>query len=146
MSLVDTLIVLAMLAQGGIAMLLLMRLGAIRVPLVMRGKVDMEAIALSREPWPEGEKRVSNAFDNQFQLPVLFYLCGGLSLLFGAGVLEAVLGWAFVLSRIVHAAIFAITNNVRHRFAAYTMGYAVLIAFWLDLAVRLAAAALHPVA
>ena len=40
MSLVDTLIVLAMLAQGGIAMLLLMRLGAIRVPLVMRGKVS----------------------------------------------------------------------------------------------------------
>ena len=135
MSLVDTLIVLAMLAQGGIAMLLLMRLGAIRVPLVMRGKVDMEAIALSREPWPEGEKRVSNAFDNQFQLPVLFYVACGLALYLGAGWIAVVLVWLFVVTRVVHALIFITSNIVPWRSFAYSAGFVCLALLWLWLIV-----------
>ena len=49
------------------------------------------------------------------------------------------LAWLFVLSRIVHASVFAYSNNVGHRFVAYVIGYFVLIALWLDLAVRLVA-------
>jgi hypothetical protein len=128
----------ALLAQGAIALVLLWVLGAIRIPLVVRRKIRMGDVALSREPWPENEKRVSNALDNQFQLPVLFYLGGGLSLYFGSIWIEVAAAWLFVLSRIVHAAVFATTNNVVHRFSAYTAGYIVLSAFWLELIVRLA--------
>lgn len=138
-------LVAAMLLQGAMALALLGVLGSIRLPLVQAGQIRISDIALSREPWPVREKQVSNAFDNQFQLPVLFYLAGGLALYFGPVLLEVVLGWMFLLSRIAHAAVFATSNNVTRRFAAYTMGYAVLVVFWIDLLARLAVTASHPV-
>jgi len=136
-------LIAAMLAQAAIALVLLALLGSIRLPLVGSGAIRVTDIALSRDPWPVREKQVSNAFDNQFQLPVLLYASGALALYFGATAFEAIVAWAFVVSRIVHAAIFVTSNNVRHRFAAYTAGYAGLIVFWADLAVRLALAVSH---
>ena len=47
------------------------------------------------------------------------------------------LAWLFVLARILHALVFATTNNVVQRFSAYTACFAVLVAFWIDLIVRL---------
>jgi len=132
------LVVAAMLGQGAIALILLFVLGAIRVPMVASGKIPVKDIALSREPWPESERKVSNAFDNQFQLPLLFYVSCGLTLYFGAGWVEVALAWLFVVSRIVHAVIFATRNRVYRRFFAYTFGYVVLVLWWIDLAVRLA--------
>jgi hypothetical protein len=105
------------------------------VPLVLRGKIDMQAIALSREPWPEREKRVSNAFDNQFQLPVLFYVACGLALYLGAGWIAVVLAGLFVLTRVVHAAIFITSNVVPWRSVAYTAGFICLGLLWLWLVV-----------
>ena len=127
----------AMLAQGAVALVLLLVMGAIRVPMVSSGKMKMRDMALSREPWPEHEKRVSHAFDNQFQLPVLFYVACGLSLFFGSIWIEAVLAWLFVGSRIVHAVVFASRNHVPSRFAAYVVGLGVLSFFWLELIARL---------
>jgi hypothetical protein len=130
-------LVAALLAQGAIALALLWLLGTIRIPLVTSGEVRVRDIALSREPWPEAEKKVSNAVDNQFQLPVLFYLGGGLTLYLGAGWMEVLLAWLFVVSRIVHAVIFVTRNRVHRRFFAYSAGYFLLVVFWIDLAVRL---------
>lgn len=137
-------LVAAMLGQGAIALLLLFVLGTIRVPMVARGEMPVGRVALSREPWPEHEKKVSNAFDNQFQLPALFYVACGLALYFGPILFEVVLAWLFVLSRIVHAFIFATRNRVYRRFFAYTFGYAMLCLFWLDLIVRLVLSATGP--
>ena len=130
-------LIAAVLVEGAIALVLLWMLGAIRVPLVASGKMPVAQIALSREPWPEHEKRVANAFDNQFQLPLLFYVAAGLSLYFGTIWIEVVLAWLFVLSRIAHAVIFVTRNRVYRRFFAYTFGYAMLCLMWLDLAIRL---------
>ena len=130
-------LIAAILAQAAIAIVLLAVLGMIRVPMVSSGKMPMRDIALSREPWPAHEKRVSNAFDNQFQLPVLFYVACGLALYFGATWVEVVLAWLFVLARIAHATVFATTNNVAQRFSAYSICFGMLGLLWLDLAVRL---------
>ena len=137
MSAVSAWLIAAILAQATIAIVLLVVLGLIRVPMVASGKMPMRDIALSREPWPVHEKRVSNAFDNQFQLPVLFYVACGLALYFGPSWLEVGLAWLFVLSRVVHAAVFATTNNIPQRFFAYTIGTIVLGLLGLDLLVRL---------
>ena len=137
MSTTAALLVAAMLAQGAIALVLLWVLGTIRVPMVASGKMPVEDIALSRDPWPEAEKKVSNAFDNQFQLPLLFYVASGLTLYFATGWIEVALAWLFVLSRIVHAVIFATRNRVYWRFFAYTFGYGLLALWWIDLVVRL---------
>ena len=127
----------ATLVQGAIALVLLWVLGAIRVPMVASGTMKVADIALSRDPWPEHEKRVSNAFDNQFQLPLLFYVAVGAALYLGPNWIEVALAWLFVLSRIVHAVVFATRNRVYRRFFAYTFGYGVLVVVWLDLAIRL---------
>ena len=141
MSLTAIWIIAAVLAQGAVAFVLLGVLGIIRVPMVASGKMPIDEIALSREPWPQQEKRVSNAFDNQFQMPVLFYVGCGLALYMGATWIEVALAWLFVVSRIAHAAVFATTNNVVQRFSAYTAGVAMLVLLWADLAIRLVAAA-----
>ena len=134
-----TALIAAVLVEGAIALVLVWILGAIRVPMVASGKMPVAKVALSREPWPEHEKRVANTLDNQFQLPVLFYVAVGLALYFTPTWLEVVLAWLFVLSRIVHAVIFATRNRVYRRFFAYTFGYTMLSVFWIDLAVRLIA-------
>ena len=129
-------LVIAMLLQGALALGLLWYLGTVRIPMVMDGKVKIRDIALSRDGWPEHERKVSNAFDNQFQLPLLFYVASLVALWLGPTLLELVLAYAFVATRYVHSAIHITTNNVVRRFAAYTAGLVVLCVFWADLLVR----------
>lgn len=125
--------VLAMLTQGALALGLVWWLGFVRVPMIVKGEVRIRDIALSRAGWPERENRISNAVDNQFQLPVLFYLACGLSLFMSPSWLTLLLAWIFVLSRYVHAAIHVTDNNVVRRFWAFTVGLGVLTLFWLVL-------------
>ena len=130
-------LIAAILAQGALALGLLWYLGTIRIPMVMKGEVRIDDIALERKGWPKREWQASNAFDNQFQLPMLFYVGAGLALYFGPTLLEIVLAWLFVVSRYVHALVHVTDNHVVRRFAAYFVGLLLLSVFWLDLAVRL---------
>lgn len=134
-------IVGAMLALGALAIGLMIYLGTIRVPLVLKGEVKMRDIAVDRGGWPEPEHRVANAVDNQFQLPVLFYAVCLLALWFGATFLELLLAWAVVVARYVHAYIHVTNNHVLRRFWAFFTGLIILSGLWLDLLVRLALAA-----
>jgi hypothetical protein len=127
----------AILAQGALALGLLWYLGTIRIPMVMKGEVRIDDIALERKGWPKRVWQASNAFDNQFQLPVLLYVGAGLALYFSPTLIEAVLAWLFVLSRYVHAFVHVTDNHVIRRFTAYFLGLVVLCAFWLELVVRL---------
>lgn len=134
-------IVGAMLALGALAIGLMVYLGTIRVPLVLKGEVKMRDIAVDRGGWPEREHRVANAVDNQFQLPVLFYAGCLLALWFGATFLELLLAWAFVVTRYVHAYIHVTHNHVLRRFWVFFTGLIILSGLWLDLLVRLVLAA-----
>lgn len=135
------LLIAAMLLQGALALGLLVYLGTVRVPMVMRGDVRMRDIAVDRGGWPEREHKVSNAFDNQFQLPILFYVACLLALVFGATLIEVVLAFAFVVTRYLHAFIHVTTNHVIRRFSAFTAGLVLLCLLWVDLLVRLFLAA-----
>ena len=137
-------LVFAMLAQGLLALALLWYLGSIRLPLVLSGKVRIGDIALDKEAWPERARQASNAFDNQFQLPVLFYVACLLAIWFGATPFEVILALLFVLSRYVHAIIHVTSNHVVRRFQAYFVGFAVLCVFSTDLLVRLLLVAIGP--
>jgi len=129
-------LIIAMLLQGALALGLLAYLGSIRIPMVMRGEVRIRDIALDRGGWPERERKVSNAFDNQFQLPVLFYVACLLALSFGPTLPELLLAFAFVATRCVHAFIHVTSNDVGRRFTAYAAGFAVLCLFLAELLVR----------
>lgn len=135
-------LILAILLQGLLALGLMFHLGSIRVPLVMSGQVKSSAIATDRRGWPEREWAVGNAVDNQFQLPMLFYVGSVLAIVFGATLIEVVLAFLFVVLRYVHAFIHITDNHVIRRFSVYTAGLVVLCLFWLDLAIRLIATAI----
>jgi hypothetical protein len=136
--LTEKLLILAIAAQVFLTLTVLVLMGRERVPRVLRGEIAMADIAVDRSAYPLRARLLSNSFDNQFQLPVLFYSAGLLFIYFGAvGWVEVALGWIFVASRIIHAVIHVTTNDVPTRFAAYSAGLAVLALFWLWLLVRL---------
>ncbi|MBN9335647.1 MAPEG family protein [Devosia sp.] len=138
MPFVEKLLMLAMAAQVLLAFVLVLWLGRERVPRVMRGEIAMADIAVERTAYPLRARLLSNSFDNQFQLPVLFLVGALLALHLGAvGWVEAILAWVFVFLRYLHAGIHVTTNNVGQRFAAYSGGLAVLALFWLWLVTRI---------
>ena len=134
----DKLLILAMAIQAFLAIGLVFWLGFERVPRVNRGEIRIADIAVDRSAYPLKARLLSNSFDNQFQLPVLFFI-GALILLVSGlvGWVDVALGWLFVALRFVHAAIHVTSNNVPRRFVAYTAGLAVLALFWLWLVLRI---------
>ncbi len=138
MPLLDKLLVLAMALQVLLTIAVLILMGRERVPRVMRGEIPVADIAVDRSAYPLKARLLSNNFDNQFQLPVLFYV-GALVALTTNLVDILLLGLAmiFVVLRYVHAIIHVTTNQVHRRFAAYSAGLAVLAVFWLWLVLRI---------
>lgn len=138
MPLLDKLLALAMAAQVLLTLGLLIWMGRERVPRVMRGEIRVEDIAVDKSAYPLKARLLSNSFDNQFQLPLLFFIGALAALHFGLLDWFIVgLAWLFVALRYVHAAIHVTTNRVYRRFAAYVAGLAVLALFWLWLVLRL---------
>lgn len=134
----EKLFLLAMVAQVLLAVAILVMMGRERVPRVISGEIPMADVAVERTAYPLRARLLSNNFDNQFQLPVLFFVGALLALHLGAiGWLEVLLAWAFVALRYVHAAIHVTSNHLLRRFAAYSAGLAVLVLFWLWLVVKI---------
>jgi hypothetical protein len=101
-----------------------------------RGSGD---IAMGRYAWPEdAEKRAHNQ-RNQFELPVLFYAVSAFALIVGGVDLTMLaLAWAFVASRILHAAIHIGPNKVRWRGPAFILGFLIVTAMWAKLFLHVA--------
>jgi hypothetical protein len=104
------------------------------------GKLKIRDIALTRETWPERAKQLGNAFQNQFEFPILFYILVGFALITRkADLVFVVLSWLFVLSRFVHAYIHVTSNRVPRRFFAFVFGFLVLAIMWIYFAVQILA-------
>lgn len=131
----------AMLAQGVLIFIVTGLLYVARIPLIMRREVRIGDIALDKSKWPDRSRLVANAFENQFEMPVLFFVAALLAMQFGASIIEVGLAWLFVVSRYVHATIHLTSNHVVRRFFAYATGVVILGVLWLDLIVRLILAA-----
>jgi len=138
MPLVVKLLILAIAAQVFLTIAILVLMGRERVPRVMSGEIEVKAIAVERDAYPLRARLLSNNFDNQFQLPVLFYVVALLAIMLGGVTwLEVIAAWLFVALRYAHAAIHVTTNHVLNRFAVYATGLAVLTILWLLVLFRL---------
>jgi hypothetical protein len=126
----------AVLLQGVLTLAVLGLVSWRRVKYLRSGEVLASEVVLSREPWPAPAKQASNTFDNQFQLPVLFYVAAGLLLYIGPTALEIGLLWLFAVSRWFHAAFYVTANKVPYRATAFSVGFAALIVLWADLIIR----------
>lgn len=131
-------ILLPLLVQVTLTFVMLGLTGSSRVASVRRGDTKIKDIALGQPNWPEQVTKFGNSYNNQFQLPVLFYVVVILAYaLRKADLLFVILSWLFVATRLVHAYIHATSNHVGQRFNAFASGFAVLAAMWIVFAVRI---------
>jgi hypothetical protein len=117
---------------------LLFYMGAVRFGALRRREVRIGDIALGQSNWPAYAAQGGNAYNNQFQLPVLFYVLVILAYIFKkADLLFVIMSWVFVVSRILHAYVHATSNNMRMRFTIFVVGAVVLMIMWIIFAVRM---------
>lgn len=84
---------------------------------------------------PEIVTKTTRSFNNQFEVPVLFYLVVILYIQFGIqDFLTLVLAWAFVAARYVHAYIHITYNHVLHRLSSFWLSCMCLLGMWINLA------------
>jgi hypothetical protein len=136
-----TAILLPVYVQVALTVLLLLWMGSSRLGTLRTGQVKVKDIALGERNWPTRILQIQNAYHNQFELPVLFYVLVVLALITRkADMLFVVMSWMFVASRLVHAAIHTTSNKVSRRFMAFVVGVLILAAMWVIFGIRVLAA------
>lgn len=109
-----------------------------RIAAVKGGKARLKEIALNGQAWPDEVLKLSNNFNNQFQVPMVWYACCGFSVATGlADWVGAGLAWLFLASRVAHSIIHTGGNTVVLRMRVFLLGYGVMTLQWLWLALRL---------
>lgn len=120
--------------QVALTFALLIWQGRLRVAAIRGGELHIRDIALGQPNWPLRATQVANAYRNQFELPVLFYLAIVIAIALGpVSPAFVALSWLFVAARLAHACVHVTTNNVPRRFLTFTAGLAILIALWVVL-------------
>ena len=136
----DPALFLPVLAQVALTVALGLPTAALRWRAAGRRAVKVGEIALGQKAWPLQVQKVSNAFNNQWETPTLFYAGVAFAMLAEqGGALLVGLAWFYVAARAVHALIYLTTNYIPHRFAAFIVGFTALTVFWIVLAVRVLA-------
>lgn len=123
------------LAMVAITFMAWLRLYQLRFGEMARRKIDPQSIALSAQKDAGlADTRGADNFNNQFQLPMLFYLACVVGIFADGDAILLWLAWAFVATRFVHGLIQWTYNRVVHRFIAYALGALVLWAMWARVA------------
>ncbi|MBA2125393.1 hypothetical protein DLM45_04025 [Hyphomicrobium methylovorum] len=113
-----------------------------RMGALMSGKVAPKDVDLRQPNWPARATQIANAYHNQLELPMLYYVLIAFILITRVGdILLLVLAWLFVISRLVHAYIHVTSNNISWRSKVYGLGLVLLIAMWIIFAVKILTAA-----
>ena len=84
---------------------------------------------------PEFITKTGRNFNNQFEVPLLFYTAAILHLVLQTNSQFAlVCAWAFVVSRYFHSFIHITYNHVLHRMLMFFAGFVFVLLQWIDLA------------
>jgi hypothetical protein len=101
-------------------------------------QVRYRDIALRQPKWPERATQIANAFHNQLEVPMLFYVLTILAWLTRqADLLFVLLAWVFVALRLMQAYVHVTSNYVPHRGMLFGAGALVLLAMWIAFALRI---------
>jgi len=104
----------------------------LRTSALRSGVVRPEQIALREPNWPKHATQIANAYANQLELPVLFYVLTILAYVtHKAGILFVVLAWLFVIFRLLHAFVHVTSNNVNVRGPLFGGSAVVLAIMWI---------------
>jgi hypothetical protein len=130
-------ILMPMLVQVGLTFVLLFWMGALRSRALRLGQVDAHHVRLREPNWPPRVLQIGNAYHNQLELPVLFYVV--VLLAFQTQTLDVVLlvlSWMFVLSRLVHAYVHVTSNRLDRRTGVFGVGAIALLLMWVIVIAR----------
>ena len=118
--------------QVALTFALLFWAGSVRVAAVKSGAVKMRDVALRQPNWPERATQIINAYQNQLELPVLFYLLMVMAFFSAHMTMTlAVLSWLFVGSRLLHALVHITSNEMRRRYFLFVAGAVILVLMWV---------------
>jgi hypothetical protein len=113
-------------------------LSALRVDAVRSGGVHPRDIALREPNWPTRVTQVGNAYHNELELPLLFYVLTILSIITRhADLLFVLLAWVFVVLRLARAYIHVTDNRVSRRGMMFLASAIVLAVMWAVFIVRI---------
>lgn len=109
-----------------------------RVALVRAGKAEASQFRENREE-PGESLVVRNSIANQFELPVLFYLCCVLLYISeGDNLVALALAWLFVALRYAHALVHVTSNRLKFRRPLFMACFVTLVAMWVWLSMWMA--------
>lgn len=133
-------ILLPGVAMVALTFVVLMTMYRRRVAQMKRERIHPQAVATSAQSAAMlTDSGPADNFRNLFELPVLFYFALAVCAITGLhDTATLALAWAFVAARALHSAIQCSYNKVMHRFRAYLLGAAILLALWVRLAIHLA--------
>ena len=124
--------------QVALTFALLFWMASVRRESLTRGETKIRDIALRQQAWPAKATQISNCYDSQFQIPLLFYVVVILALVAkSADLIFVVLSWIFVLARLAHAYVHTTSNHVPTRFNVFAVGVLVLLIMWIWIAVKI---------
>jgi hypothetical protein len=108
-----------------------------RIASVRGGKTKIGDIALNSSAWPDEVLKFGNNFNNQFELPTIWYAVSAFILI--TAKLDWIcigLSWAFLVARIAHSAVHTGSNNVPVRMRVFLASVFAVVAIWVWLAIR----------
>ena len=113
---------------------------AVRINSVRNGSVRPRFYQLMQgQDVPDMVTRSTRCFNNQFEVPILFYIVSTLHVTMDtASILAITLAWCFVLMRILQTVIHLTYNNIIHRMLCFWAGFLVVLAMWVLLLVEVA--------
>ena len=130
-----------MLAQAGLTYGVYALVSRRRIAAITAGEAKVGDFRIPSVE-PERSASATRNLINQYELPVLFYVCCLTLFVLGAsGTAAVLLAWAFTIARLVHAYFHVTTNRVRHRRPAFIAGFLILLVMWGLVAWRLVSGA-----
>ena len=103
----------------------------LRVQAVRSRAVRPSDVALRELNWPPETLKITHAFQNQLELPMLFYVLTILAWLTRqADLLFVALAWVFVVLRLLHAGVHVTSNRIGQRGLLFMAGGFVLAVMW----------------
>jgi len=110
----------------------------VRFDSVKKGDVSVRYYKLMQgEDVPEIVTKTTRCFNNQFEVPVLFYVVCTLYVSLGIeSLLGLIFAWLFVILRSIHAYIHLSYNNILHRMRVYWLACMSVLVLWINLVVH----------
>jgi hypothetical protein len=127
-------VVLHFFMTAGIAIVL----GRKRFKAVRSGRVKRDDILNNTNNWPDDVLKFGRNFDNQFQIPILWYALTAFSMIMkSVDPILVLMSWIFLGLRVFHTSVHIGPNTLPLRFYAFVGGFVLLIIMWLWFAVRI---------